>query len=271
MTIPWEEFFRCLRGISVFGVPRPCSSAGISQIYGTCPLLLIGFRKGGLLEEVSFDKGLFSEKSRDSREPTDCGKQRRIRPFLTHFSLPDTVVSKLITDRHFRCGELLFSIADTESRCQKNDFPLQRQICGNFSRKSLITAKDYIGLKMNYPNHLFLFLGGDFFVLFVLQVQGIPCCVDRFPSFPGILERFGGEKNSLLLWWFSLLLQPKKARKRRSGQFCSRFGYNGMKTLRVHPRVTSIGSLPPKPLENPADPRRDPAESSQRTPPWKAL
>ena len=45
----------------------------------------IGFRKRGLLEKKSFQncpssKG--SRDSRDSRAAPDCGKQRRIRPFL---------------------------------------------------------------------------------------------------------------------------------------------------------------------------------------------
>ena len=46
----------------------------------------IGFGKWGPLEKGSFQKGPFSRDSResrdfrDSREPPDCGKQRRIRP-----------------------------------------------------------------------------------------------------------------------------------------------------------------------------------------------
>ena len=48
---------------------------------------IFGFGKRGLLEKGSFQKGPFSRDSgesrdfRDSREPPDCGKQRRIRPF----------------------------------------------------------------------------------------------------------------------------------------------------------------------------------------------
>ena len=44
-------------------------------------------QKKGLLEKGSFQKSPFSRDSRevgDSREPTDCGKQRRIRPFSGH-------------------------------------------------------------------------------------------------------------------------------------------------------------------------------------------
>ena len=46
--------------------------------------LLVGFGKGGLLEKGSFQKSPFSRDSRevrDSREPPDSGKSRRIRPF----------------------------------------------------------------------------------------------------------------------------------------------------------------------------------------------
>ena len=45
----------------------------------------VGFGKGDLLEEGSCQKSSFSRVSgefRDSREPPDSGKQRRIRPFL---------------------------------------------------------------------------------------------------------------------------------------------------------------------------------------------
>ena len=47
----------------------------------------IGFARRGLLEKGSFQKSSFSRDSRkfrdsrDSREPPDCGKQRRLRPF----------------------------------------------------------------------------------------------------------------------------------------------------------------------------------------------
>ena len=47
---------------------------------------LIGFGKRGLLEKGSFQKSPFSRGlPRDSREPPDCGKQRRIRPFSKEF------------------------------------------------------------------------------------------------------------------------------------------------------------------------------------------
>ena len=42
---------------------------------------VIGFGKRGLLEKGSFQKRPLSREFRDSREPPDCGKQRRIRPF----------------------------------------------------------------------------------------------------------------------------------------------------------------------------------------------
>ena len=43
-----------------------------------------------------------------------------------------TVASKCTTDRHLFWEK--FQITDTESCCQKNSFPIQRQICGNFRR-----------------------------------------------------------------------------------------------------------------------------------------
>ena len=52
-----------------------------------CFVSSVGFGKRGLLEKGSFQKGPFSRDSgefrdsRDSREPPDCGKERRIRPF----------------------------------------------------------------------------------------------------------------------------------------------------------------------------------------------
>ena len=55
--------------------------------YAIVLLSLFGFGKGGLLEKGSFQKSPFSRDSRefrefrDSREPPDCGKERRIRPF----------------------------------------------------------------------------------------------------------------------------------------------------------------------------------------------
>ena len=47
----------------------------------------------------------------------------------------------MITDRRFCRGQLI-PIADTDLICQKKYFPLQRQICGNVGRKSLITGTD---------------------------------------------------------------------------------------------------------------------------------
>ena len=50
--------------------------------------------------------------------------------------------SKMITDRHSFWGQIT-PITDTDSCCpKKKSFPLQRQICGNVCRKSLITDTD---------------------------------------------------------------------------------------------------------------------------------
>ena len=49
------------------------------------PTTRFGFRQRGLLAKGPFQKNPFSRDSRelrDSRETPDCGKQRRIRPFL---------------------------------------------------------------------------------------------------------------------------------------------------------------------------------------------
>ena len=51
------------------------------------PPTAVGFGKRGLLEKGSFQKSPFSRDSREfrdsrvSREPPDCGKERRFRPF----------------------------------------------------------------------------------------------------------------------------------------------------------------------------------------------
>ena len=37
-------------------------------------------KKRGLLEKGSFQKSPFSRDSKDSRQPPQCGKQRRLRP-----------------------------------------------------------------------------------------------------------------------------------------------------------------------------------------------
>ena len=49
-----------------------------------------------------------------------------------------TIESELITDRHVFWGQLI-PIAETESCCQKNWFPPQRQTWGHVGRESLIT------------------------------------------------------------------------------------------------------------------------------------
>ena len=54
-----------------------------------------------------------------------------------------TPVSNVITDRQFSVDKS-FPVADTESCCQKNSSPLQRQICRNVSRKSLTTDADSV-------------------------------------------------------------------------------------------------------------------------------
>ena len=46
-----------------------------------CATIICGCRKRGLLEKGSFQKSPVSRDFRDSREPSECGKQRRIRPF----------------------------------------------------------------------------------------------------------------------------------------------------------------------------------------------
>ena len=45
------------------------------------PNLIVGVRKRGLLEKGSFQRSPFSREFRDSRQPPDCGKQRRNPPF----------------------------------------------------------------------------------------------------------------------------------------------------------------------------------------------
>ena len=62
-----------------------------------------------------------------------------------------TVVSKLIADRDFfggRINFLNFQLRIQNRAARRIDFPLQRQISGNFSRKSLITDTDF-GPKTN--------------------------------------------------------------------------------------------------------------------------
>ena len=63
---------------------------------------------------------------------TDCGLLNRRYP-LPGIGKCNTVVSKLITDRHFLWRKLISS-TDTESCRQKNQFPLQTQVCGNVNR-----------------------------------------------------------------------------------------------------------------------------------------
>ena len=59
-----------------------------------------------------------------------------------------TVVSSLITNRDFFWGELLSNYR-YRIELPEELIPLQRQICGNFSRKSLITDTNSL-LNFNY-------------------------------------------------------------------------------------------------------------------------
>ena len=60
---------------------------GKNTIHQISTLSKFGFGKRGLLEKGSFQKSPFSRDSREfrdsrvSREPPDCGKERRFRPF----------------------------------------------------------------------------------------------------------------------------------------------------------------------------------------------
>ena len=72
------QLIRCLQPLSL-----PLTGMTHEPIY----LAIVGFGKSFFLEKGSFQKISFSRDSgeyrdcRDSREPPDCGKQRRIRTF----------------------------------------------------------------------------------------------------------------------------------------------------------------------------------------------
>ena len=67
-------------------------------------------------------------------------------------------------------GVNYFPILDTES-CQKNSFPLQRQICGDVSRKSLITDADSLLNSINFHSR--------YNSVIISATNGIPHYIDE--------------------------------------------------------------------------------------------
>ena len=103
---------------------------------------MIGFGKRGLLEKGSFQKSSFSRDSRefrdsrDSREPPDCGKERRIRPFSRD--------SREFRDSRDSSGEKdpfrndpLFRSRHERSRSSDGRQQTEKQILGRRSRIDL--------------------------------------------------------------------------------------------------------------------------------------